>query len=117
MQPAGGWPAALLTAKAIKIGERLTQADRKPDRLKEKDALDTFRLLQAIEVPDLVRGFEKHRDDEHAATVTAEALDIFRAHGSTPQGRLAALAAAAAQGNPTVAPAFGALVNELLAAP
>lgn len=109
-------PAALLTAKTIKIGERLEHADRRPDRLKEKDGLDAFRLLQAIEIPELVRGFEKHRQDEHASAVTAEALDTFRAHGSTPQGRLAQLAAAATQGEPTVAPAFAALVNELLAA-
>lgn len=109
-------PAALLTAKAIKIGERLGQANQQPDRLKEKDALDVFRLLQAIEVPDFVRGFEKHRDDQHSAAVTAEALDIFRAHGSTPRGRLAELAAAASQGDPTVAPAFAALINELLKA-
>ena len=36
-------PAALLTAKAIKINERFEQADNQPDRLKEKDALDACR--------------------------------------------------------------------------
>lgn len=107
-------PAALLTAKAIKISERLEQADRQPDRIKEKDALDAFRILQAIETSDLVRGFQKHRADEHAAAVTAEALDLYRAHGSTPQGRIPVLAAGAAQGDPTVAPAFAALVSKLL---
>lgn len=114
LQVAG--PAALLTAKAIKINERLGQADTQPDRLKEKDALDAFRILQAIDTPDLVRGFERHRDDEHACAVTDEALDVYRAHGTTPQGRMALLAASAAQGDPTVAPAFAALVTELLAA-
>jgi hypothetical protein len=108
--------AALLSAKAIKIGERLQQADRQPDRLKEKDALDAFRILQAIDTPDLVRGFERHQENEHAAPVTAQALDVYRAHGSTPQGRIAVLAARAAQGDPTVAPAFAALVRELLTA-
>ena len=49
-------PAALLTAKAIKISERLQQADTQPDRLKQKDALDAFRILQAITTADLVRG-------------------------------------------------------------
>lgn len=109
-------PAALLTAKAIKVGERLGQVDRQPDRLKEKDALDMFRLLQAIDVPDLVSGFEKHKEDEHAAAATDEALNILRAYGSTPNEQLAHFAAAAAQGDPTVAPAFAALVNELLVA-
>jgi hypothetical protein len=108
-------PAALLTAKAIKIGERLEQVDRHPDRLKGKDALDAFRILQAIDTLDLVRGFRKHQEDDHAAAVTAEALNLYRAHGSMPQGRIAALAASAAQGDVTVAPAFAALVRELLA--
>ena len=62
----GADPAALLTARAIKISERLEHADVQPDRLKEKDALDAFRILQAIDTPDLVRGFEKHREDEHS---------------------------------------------------
>lgn len=109
-------PAALLTAKAIKIGERLEQADAQPDRLKEKDALDAFRILQAVDTPDLVRGFAFHREDEHAAVVTAEAIEVYRAHASTPQDRIALLAASAAQGDPTVAPAFAALVMDLLSA-
>lgn len=47
LQVAG--PAAFLTAKAIKINERLRQVDSQPDRLKERDALDAFRLLRAID--------------------------------------------------------------------
>jgi hypothetical protein len=77
-------PAALLTAKAIKISERLEQADTQPDRLKEKDAFDAFRILQAIDTPELARGFAGHREDEHAAGVTAEAIEVYRTHASTP---------------------------------
>lgn len=109
-------PAALLTAKAIKISERLEWADARPDRLKEKDALDTFRLLQAIDTSVLVRGVARHREDEHASAVTTEGIEIFREHASTSRGRIAQLAASAAQGDPTVAPAFAALVTDLLAA-
>lgn len=109
-------PAALLTAKAIKISERLGQVDSRPDRLKEKDALDAFRLLQAVQTPALAAGFARHRSEEHAAAVSAEAIAVYRAHASTPDGRIAQLAAAAAQGDPTVAPAFAALVSELLEA-
>lgn len=54
-------PAALLAAKAIKISERLGQVDTRPDRLKEKDALDAFRILQAIGTPDLVRDIRNRR--------------------------------------------------------
>lgn len=109
-------PAALLTAKAIKISERLGQADRQPDRLKEKDALDAFRIFQAIETVGLVDGFARHRSEDHAATASATAIEIYRADASTPDGRIAQLAAAAAPGDPTVAPAFAALVEDLLTA-
>ncbi len=108
-------PAALLTAKVIKIGERLEQADRQPDRLKEKDALDAFRLLQAVDTSDLVRGIRSHEAEAHAAAVSFEAIELLRVNGSTVEGRLAMLASSAAQGDPAVAPAFAALVNELLA--
>lgn len=109
-------PAALLTAKAIKISERLDQADSQPDRLKEKDAFDAFRILQAIDTTDLVSGFVLHRKDEHAAAATAEAIEVYREHASTEQGRIALLAAGAAQGDQTVAPAFAALVTDLISA-
>ncbi len=109
-------PAALLTAKAIKISERLEQAGTQPDRLKEKDALDAFRILQAIDTPELVKGFSMHLQDEHAAVVAAEAIEVYRNHASTPEGRIAQLAASAAQGDPTVAPALAALVTDLLSA-
>lgn len=109
-------PAALMAAKAIKISERLEQADARPDRLKEKDALDAFRILQAVETTDLVAGFGSHRADDHAAVASAEAIEIYRTHASAPDDRIALLAASAAQGDPTIAPAFAALVQELLAA-
>ncbi|MGV1006849.1 MAG: hypothetical protein ACOYEV_19255 [Candidatus Nanopelagicales bacterium] len=109
-------PAALLTAKAIKISERLDQVDTQPDRVKEKDALDAFRILQAIDTSELVRGFALHREDEHAAAVAAEAIEVYRTHASTPHGRIALLTTRAAPGDPTVAPAFAALVSELLSA-
>jgi hypothetical protein len=109
-------PAALLTAKAIKISERLEQAHSQPDRLKQKDALDAFRILQAIETADLVAGFAAHRADDHANAVTVEAIEVYRADASAPDGRVVQLAASAAQGDPTVPPAFADLVADLLAA-
>ena len=105
-----------MTAKAIKISERLEQADAQPDRLKEKDALDAFRILQAIDTPDLVAGIARHRQEEHAGAVTAEAMEVYRTHASTAQGRIAQLAASAAQSDSTVAPALAALVRDLLSA-
>ena len=109
-------PAALLVAKVIKISERLGQADRQPDRLKEKDALDAFRLLQAIDTAELVVGLAKQRAEPNAAAVADEALGLLRLHASTARGRIALPAASAAGGNATVAPAFAALCNDVLAA-
>lgn len=107
-------PGALLTAKAIKIGERLKQAAAQPGRVREKDALDAFRILQAVETDVLVRSFASHSADQHARAVTAEAIEIYRAEASTVDGRIAQLAATAAHGDRTVAPSFAALVTELL---
>lgn len=109
-------PAALLTAKAIKIAERLAQADTKPDRVKEKDALDAFRLLRAVDTEVLVQGFAAHNADKHAAGATTEAIKIYTAHAGTADGRIAQLAELAALGDRTVGPAMAALVVELLAA-
>ena len=107
-------PGALLTAKAIKIGERLKQAAAQPGRVREKDALDAFRIFQAVETDVLVRSFASHSADQHARAVTAEAIEIYRAEASTVDGRIAQLAATAAHGDRTVAPSFAALVTELL---
>lgn len=109
-------PAALLVAKVIKISERLGQSDRQPDRLKEKDALDAFRLLQAVDTADLVLGLTKHRSEPNAAAVAAEALEILHRHATSPRGRIALLASSAAGGDATVAPALAVLCNDLLGA-
>jgi len=109
-------PAALLTAKAVKINERLQQAERQPDRLHAKDALDAFRLFQAIETIDLVTGFASHQADHEARAVSAEAIKIYRENAASPDGAIPRLAASAAQGDPTIPPSFAALVNALLSA-
>ena len=107
-------PAALLTAKAIKIGERLEQSTNKPDRLQEKDALDVLRLLQAVHTVELVEGFARHGGDKYARATSLEALTIYRTHALTTEGRLAQLATLAAHGDPTIAPSFSVLIRQLL---
>ena len=81
-----------------------------------EDALDAFRLLQAVATADLVHGLTKHRGELNAAAVADEAVQNLRLHATTPRGRIALLAASAAGGDATVAPAFAALCNDLLAA-
>lgn len=88
-------PAALLAAKAIKIGERLTGEGARPDRVKAKDALDAFRLVQAIDTAELVQGLRSHLADQHARDSTELALEILREHGTGSDGRLPRMAMAA----------------------
>ncbi|GAB3871535.1 hypothetical protein GCM10029964_008040 [Kibdelosporangium lantanae] len=108
-------PAALLIAKAIKVEERLADADSgKSTRLKEKDALDMFRLLQAVETDDLAHGIRRHLTDDHANEVTMRGLRVLEAHGTTSRSALPMLAAQAAAGDVTVGPSFVALTKDLL---
>jgi len=87
-----------------------------PDRLREKDALDAFRVFQAFDTATLVAGFNRHQSDEHARTVSQNALEVYRVNASSTEGLIAQLAARAAQGDPGVALSFSILVRELLAA-
>ena len=108
-------PAALLVAKAIKLEERLADAARGNDRrLKEKDALDMFRLLQAVDTDALADGMRRHLADDHAAEVTARGLRVLTDHALTATSALPDLATRAAAGRPTVAPSFVVLTKDLL---
>jgi hypothetical protein len=108
-------PAALLVAKAIKLNERLAHVDHRPDRVKEKDALDAFRILQAVETEELITGFRSHLADEHAARSSKLGIDILRTHATSIGGQLPQLAARAAMDDPVVAPSFVILTQALLA--
>ncbi|MFD8494468.1 hypothetical protein [Amycolatopsis sp. NPDC059657] len=108
-------PAALLIAKSIKIAERIADAEAgKSERLKEKDALDMFRLLQAIETEDLARGIQKHFADPQAAEVSRRGLAAMRHHGTTTRSPMPELATRAASGDSTVALSFVTLTLDLL---
>jgi hypothetical protein len=110
-----GGPAALLIAKAIKVQERLVDAQAgMSTRVKEKDALDMLRLLQAVETVDLVTGLRRHLVRADAKAVTTRGLSFLKADGTTPASRLPMLATAAAGGDRTVAPSFVALAQALL---
>jgi hypothetical protein len=108
-------PAALLVAKLVKIGERLQHRETRPDRPKEKDALDAFRLLRSITTDDLIKGLRIHLADSEAEPVTTAALGLLRREGRTVTAALPQLAATASLDDPTVAPSFAELVGQLLA--
>jgi len=67
-------PAALVVAKTHKIAGRL---DEGRGRLKDKDALDVFRLMRAVNPPAFAVGFERLRESRLAAASTLWALDEF----------------------------------------
>lgn len=109
-------PAALIVAKGIKISERIQSENLKIDRVRAKDALDVFRILQNIETDVLVDGFRKHQQDEDAARVSMEALRFFGESAVAKDSIVPLLASRAAQDDPLIAPSFTLLMAELLEA-
>ncbi|MGB3894164.1 MAG: hypothetical protein WA942_07905 [Mycolicibacter sinensis] len=108
-------PAALLIAKAIKVQERMADTEAEMiRRVKEKDALDMLRLLQAVETADLVAGLRRHLASDGARAVNTRGLDFLKEHGMTPRSGLPSLATAATGGDRTVSPSFVALTRALL---
>ncbi len=74
-------PAALLVAKAFKLGERMDN----PRRFLPKDAGDIFRLYEANSVDEMLSRLRPVRDDERSADVTAQAMNYLRALFATPR--------------------------------
>ncbi len=66
-------PGALLVAKIHKIAERAEARDR----VRDKDALDVLRLLQAIDTEELASRVCQLLDDELARSVTQEAVNLL----------------------------------------
>ena len=67
-------PGALLVAKLQKLWERTTNEDR----VKDKDALDVFRILRAIPTQDLARRLVLLRSSDEAGAVAASAVAQLR---------------------------------------
>ncbi len=84
-------PAALLVAKAIKLGERL---DR-PNRLVAKDAGDIFRLYDAYDIAELSARMAEVAGDPRSAAVAVLAMGYLATLFATPRSTGIDLAAAA----------------------
>lgn len=112
LQVAG--PAALITAKLIKIEERLAQGER---RVRDKDAVDILRLLVKIETDELVAGFRLHESDPTAARISQQAL-AFLAQQASPGATsvLSQMIATGTRGDATALSQWDVLVGDLLAA-
>ncbi|WP_371095583.1 hypothetical protein [Streptomyces sanglieri] len=71
-------PAALLVAKAFKITDRLSQAEKRPDRLTDKDAGDVLRIMMTTKARQVAETFTAVRADPRVGDVAADGLDKLR---------------------------------------
>lgn len=71
-------PAALLVAKAFKIGDRLRKADTRPDRLTDKDAGDVLRIMMAAPVAVVTASFTRLIVDQRVGAVAVQGLGLLR---------------------------------------
>jgi hypothetical protein len=74
-------PAALLVAKAFKLGERVDN----PRRFLPKDAGDVFRLYEANTVDEMLVRLGRVAGDERSADVTRRAMDYLQMLFATPR--------------------------------
>lgn len=109
-------PAALLVAKLHKIAERRAT----PDRLVDKDAHDTYRLLVAISTDDLAETLVGLLDDDLAGEVTAQAMiylgELFASDPTALGSQMAARTEEGVGDPEAVAQACAILAGDLLRA-
>ena len=108
-------PASLLVSKLHKLAERRDE----PGRLKDKDALDVFRILRAVPTPRLADTLRRLQKDPHAGMVTDEAIEHLRTLFGTPEASgsgFAARALEALEPEATIRASCAALSKDLLTA-
>lgn len=108
-------PTALVVAKLHKIGERVSANDRVHD----KDALDLYRLLQAVPTEQLADGVRRLRADELSRDTTDEALDTLRVLFTRPDAEgveMTVRAAGDPEGSDIVRASTMALAADLVSA-
>jgi hypothetical protein len=71
-------PAALLVAKAYKISERVADAERRPDRLTNKDAGDVYRIMATVPARQVAASFASLVQDPRVGVIAAEGLRFLR---------------------------------------
>ncbi len=107
-------PAALLVAKAYKIGDRATTS---ANRLLDKDAHDLYRLLRASAPAEVVADLRLLRRDDVAGPATERALTWLREFAKTHESLIPAMAGRAEEnvGDPEdVSQRTWALIQDVL---
>ena len=85
-------PTALLVAKLHKLAERIEQDDRRPDRVKPKDAADTYRLMLHTDPDEVLNVLRALLTHPVAGEVTSEALRYLDSLYRRPRDRGTTLA-------------------------
>lgn len=92
-------PTALLVAKLHKLHDRVTDQARRPDRVRGKDAADTYRLMQNLK-PDIVNStLQRLLTTDPAIDVTRQALTYLQDLFATPRSAGTRLAVDALRGD------------------
>jgi hypothetical protein len=108
-------PSALLVAKLHKIADRRGS----PGRLDDKDALDVYRLLQAVPTEHFMADFGTLLSDPLSREVTRQALaylEMLFGAADASGSQMAARAVELLEDPATIAAACAALAGDLLAA-
>ncbi|MET8788369.1 hypothetical protein [Streptomyces sp. NPDC004589] len=81
-------PAALLVAKSIKLDERIRDADKKPNRLSNKDAGDVYRIMTTIPAATVAATFGTLRTDPRVGDTAQQGFELLRTlfGGATTRG-------------------------------
>ncbi|WP_030741958.1 hypothetical protein [Streptomyces sp. NRRL F-5135] len=70
-------PAALLVAKAFKINDRVEQAEKRPDRLTDKDAGDVLRIMRSVPAREVAESFALLRKDPRVGAITSQGAELL----------------------------------------
>lgn len=106
-------PAALLVAKAYKLGERLET----PERLMAKDSGDVYRLFDATAIADMAEATVRLLGDNRSAATTRQALLYVSELFATPRSPGIDLATRALAGiidEATIATVMTGYIRELI---
>jgi hypothetical protein len=72
-------PAALLIAKAYKLDDRISQAEKqeRADRLSNKDAGDVYRIMAVVEAEEVAQTLATLRNDPRVGDIAIRGMELL----------------------------------------
>ncbi|MGW4728448.1 hypothetical protein ACWEQC_04570 [Streptomyces shenzhenensis] len=107
-----------MVATAIKLNERIHDADTRPHRLNNKDADVAYRIMTTVPADEVAQPFAQLQDDPRVGDVARQGLELLRTlfgAAATPGSNLAVQALAGDVPETRIralAPAFVAILNQ-----